>query len=996
MELDKVLKESVDNVADNLFRSVTNSVSEVKAMQQRKAAENVQIVVKALKKIESDLQDKYDGITSVIEKRVSTIKDGKDGKDGKNGRDGKDGRNGKDGFVGQRGATGLDGRDGVDGQDGVSVIDANIDFDGSLIISLSNGRVINVGEVVAPDLAERIKVITNGGGTSQGVLDAIAALQATIATYGTMALQNANAVAITGGTINGTSVGATTASTGAFTTLNASGTTTLSGNSVISVTDNTNAALRITQLGTGNALLVEDTTNPDNSPFLIDAAGAVIKGSTSLYPSLGATPQVQVNGIGVGDSTVAVNSWRNSSGSGGLIALNHSKSGTIGTFAPLISGDSIGSMTFSGDDGTAFIQAASISAAVDGTPGTNDMPGRLVFSTTADGASTPTERIRIDSAGQTKFSYNAVVEVTDNTNAALRITQLGTGNALLVEDSTNPDSSPVVIDNNGNLISGYTTQFPTALTTASQVGVGGVASTSGNGVSILKYRNIATVGPDLEFVKSRSSTIGVNATVANTDLLGTITWSGADGTGYVQAASINAAVDGAPGTNDMPGRLVFSTTADGASTPTERVRIDSAGRLRQFGDTILSNVNVIGASYDSVSFSVAAEELTPTDLFFSPDGLKMYILGSSGDDVNEYNLSTAWVVSSAVFATNFSISAQETAPQGLFFRADGAKMYIVGVTNDTVFQYALTTPWSVATASYESISFSVATQDSSPAGLWFKPNGLSMYIVGSTGDAVYQYTLSTAWNVSTATFLQSFSVSSQETNPNGVTFTGDGSRMFLLGQIGDDVNVYNLTTPWDISTSVFVNVFSIAAQEDTPTGIYIKPDGTKMYIVGAANDTVFQYTVPSINIQLTGQTSVAALDVQQDLNVYGKFQAYKLSASSSILVTSPAGLGYGTGSGGAVTQLTSRTTGVTLSKPTGAITMFSAAGSAIAATFTVTNTLVAATDTIILNQKSGTNLYVLLVTAVAAGSFNVTFYTTGGVATDAPVINFSLIKGVTA
>jgi hypothetical protein len=95
-------------------------------------------------------------------------------------------------------------------------------------------------------------------------------------------------------------------------------------------------------------------------------------------------------------------------------------------------------------------------------------------------------------------------------------------------------------------------------------------------------------------------------------------------------------------------------------------------------------------------------------------------------------------------------------------------------------------------------------------------------------------------------------------------------------------------------------------------------------------------------------------------------------------------------------QITLNSTGVTLSKPSGAITMFSAAGSVVAATFTVTNTLVAATDTIILNQKSGTNLYVLLVTAVAAGSFNVTFYTTGGTATDAPVINFSLIKGVTA
>lgn len=122
-----------------------------------------------------------------------------------------------------------------------------------------------------------------------------------------------------------------------------------------------------------------------------------------------------------------------------------------------------------------------------------------------------------------------------------------------------------------------------------------------------------------------------------------------------------------------------------------------------------------------------------------------------------------------------------------------------------------------------------------------------------------------------------------------------------------------------------------------------------------------------------------------------------LLSDAGALVISPTGaVGYATGAGGAVTQATSRTTGVTLNKPTGAITMFSAVGSAVAATFTVTNSQVAATDTIVVNQKSGTNLYVLLVTAVAAGSFNITFYTTGGVATDAPVINFSVIKGVAA
>ena len=120
-------------------------------------------------------------------------------------------------------------------------------------------------------------------------------------------------------------------------------------------------------------------------------------------------------------------------------------------------------------------------------------------------------------------------------------------------------------------------------------------------------------------------------------------------------------------------------------------------------------------------------------------------------------------------------------------------------------------------------------------------------------------------------------------------------------------------------------------------------------------------------------------------------------AASNILVTGTGGgVGYGTGAGGTVTQATSRTTGVTLNKICGAITMFSAAGSTTAATFTVTNSMVAAGDIIDCNQKSGTNLYQFLVTAVAAGSFNITFFTTGGTATDAPVINFAVTKAVTA
>jgi hypothetical protein len=108
-------------------------------------------------------------------------------------------------------------------------------------------------------------------------------------------------------------------------------------------------------------------------------------------------------------------------------------------------------------------------------------------------------------------------------------------------------------------------------------------------------------------------------------------------------------------------------------------------------------------------------------------------------------------------------------------------------------------------------------------------------------------------------------------------------------------------------------------------------------------------------------------------------------------------LGYATGAGGTVTQTTSRTTGVTINKLCGSITLVSAAGSTTVQSFTVSNSLVSATDTVVIVQKSGTDIYLdLSVTAVANGSFRVTFRTTGGTTTEQPVFNFSVIKAVTA
>ena len=169
------------------------------------------------------------------------------------------------------------------------------------------------------------------------------------------------------------------------------------GNTVISVTDNTNAALRITQLGTGNAFLVEDSTNPDATPFVIDATGVVISGNTTAFQQGTTKPYIQIQGTDNSSSGFGIARFSNDSDRTRIV-LAKSRGG-LGSQGIVQSGDVISNINSFGSDGTNWVQATGISSEVDGTPGTNDMPGRLTFSTTADGASGTTERMRIDSAG---------------------------------------------------------------------------------------------------------------------------------------------------------------------------------------------------------------------------------------------------------------------------------------------------------------------------------------------------------------------------------------------------------------------------------------------------------------------------------------------------------------------------------------------------------------------------------------------------------------------
>jgi sugar lactone lactonase YvrE len=121
-------------------------------------------------------------------------------------------------------------------------------------------------------------------------------------------------------------------------------------------------------------------------------------------------------------------------------------------------------------------------------------------------------------------------------------------------------------------------------------------------------------------------------------------------------------------------------------------------------------------------------------------------------------------------------------------------MYMVGYANKTVFQYTLSTPFDLSTASYDNVSFSVSAQDTIPYGIAFNNDGSKMYMVGINNGSVYQYTLSTPFDLSTASYDSvSFSVNAQDTYPYSIAFNNDGSKMYMVGSANDSIFQYSPT-----------------------------------------------------------------------------------------------------------------------------------------------------------------------------------------------------------
>jgi len=261
---------------------------------------------------------------------------------------------------------------------------------------------------------------------------------------------------------------------------------------------------------------------------------------------------------------------------------------------------------------------------------------------------------------------------------------------------------------------------------------------------------------------------------------------------------------------------------------------------------------------------------------------------------------------------------------------------------------------------------------------------------------------------------------------NIITFAATGTYNFKFSTIdgGTTITIYDLNRPLNYYTNT-VNVVATTASTSSTSGALIVAGGVgiggNLYVNGDifGNLTIGDFSTGNVyasgyisatgnvtggNIRTTGLISATGnITAGNILNaglssVTGNITGGNIQTAGSVLSSGTGGVGYTTGAGGTVTQSVNRVTGVTLNKTTGNIVLFTAAGNTTPTTFLFTNSTIANSDVLMLNQKSGTNIYNLVVSGIGAtgGNANITVWTTGGVTSEAPVINFAVVKGATA
>ena len=444
-----------------------------------------------------------------------------------------------------------------------------------------------------------------------------------------------------------------------------------------------------------------------------------------------------------------------------------------------------------------------------------------------------------------------LVKVNVDPSAVADTGYIQEGKTLTVANSGSAVAGTTTESNTGDITDNDTDANNDSLTVTHIQHSGAGSSTSvtnvtynhGSATSVSGTYGTLTIGSDGSYQYVASSDIN-NLDAGEANVTDVFTYTVSDGNGGTDTETLTI--------NVIPSQDLTARNDTGTVNEDATLDVDD-------GDDLTP---VTAATYDPSPFSIRSQESSVQGFTFNNDGTKMFITGTSGEDINEYNLSTAFDVSTATFndingdGTGFSVGAQDTMPIDVSFNNDGTKMFVLGYRNRDVNEYTLTTGFDVSTASFVD-SFSVGSQESENHGLTFNNDGTKMFVVGAQGDDINEYTLSTGFDVSTASYTQNFSVSAQDTTPISLTFNNDGTKMFVVGNQGDDINEYTLSTGFDVSTASFVGEFSVSSQDPNPYDIEFNNDGTKLFMLGRQAGDISEYslTTPFSLVNVSGEHS---------------------------------------------------------------------------------------------------------------------------------------------
>lgn len=243
----------------------------------------------------------------------------------------------------------------------------------------------------------------------------------------------------------------------------------------------------------------------------------------------------------------------------------------------------------------------------------------------------------------------------------------------------------------------------------------------------------------------------------------------------------------------------------------------------------------------------------PSGIHVRADVPRLYISDDNGDTISEWafiDSSRLWDISDGnIYRVSISSTlSQDTLLQDFSFSPDGTKLFTIGSSTDYIYSYTLTVPWDLSTITYDGNTdlgrFLVGTGgvgETLPLGLFVKPDGTRLWFVGSALDTVYQYDLISPWDLSTIGSSATATRAAGDSTPTGLTFSSDGTKMYISGDASNAVDQINLNSAWDISGNpTQAASLNVNAEVAVPDGIAFNPDGTKMYIVGSSE--LNQYT----------------------------------------------------------------------------------------------------------------------------------------------------------